>query len=103
MWEFPGGKVEAGEEPFQALRREIKEELDILCQVLETFDISETTVGDQVIQLQTVLCRIDRAELVSSTDHDALLWAGATDARALSWAEPDIPGLLKLIETGIIK
>jgi len=103
MWEFPGGKVEPDEEPFVALFREIREELGIPIEVVETIDISETLVGDQIIQLQTVLCRMDQSEILSSTDHDEIIWVNAALARLLSWAKPDIPGLLKLIELGIIK
>ena len=44
-WEFPGGKVEVDEDPQTALRRELREELDIEIEVGELLDRSKTQVG----------------------------------------------------------
>jgi 8-oxo-dGTP diphosphatase len=103
FWEFPGGKVNPGENSNDALEREINEELGIGCIAIEHFDTSDTTVGEIVIRLETLICQIDNADSMSSTDHDSFVWVGATGAAALDWAPPDIPALSKLIRLGIIK
>ena len=50
-WEFPGGKIEIGEQPVAALRREIKEELDLTIRVAIPYEIVEHRYTDQAVKL----------------------------------------------------
>lgn len=96
LWEFPGGKVEAGESPSEALEREIHEEMDLKIKVLKTFDISNTLVGDRHIRLQVMVCDVIGEFAGVSSDHDAFLWAKTGDIESLNWATPDLPAVSKL-------
>lgn len=90
-WEFPGGKIEAGESAQQALCREIAEELGVTIIVGEHLDTSTTTVDGTPIQLSCFLVdRFDR-DPAGSTDHDQLRWCAPADLPALDFAEPDLP------------
>lgn len=56
-WEFPGGKVEEGEDPEDCIVREIKEELDIDIEVLDIFKAVMHRYGERNILLLAYLCR----------------------------------------------
>lgn len=99
-WEFPGGKVDAGESPHEALVREIREELGIHCEAIRTYDISDTPVGSQTIRLETVLCRVPSILQLKSTDHDEFRWLSTDDISTLDWAEPDVPAVMLLKQAG---
>jgi 8-oxo-dGTP diphosphatase len=98
MWEFPGGKVDPGESSHEALAREIREELNLSCQIINTFDVSDTTVGSQVIRLETVVCKVEAVFSLQSTDHDEFRWLAAEEITSLDWAKPDLPAVALLAE-----
>lgn len=100
LWEFPGGKVESGESPAQALEREIHEELGLRIKSLKTFDVSETPVGDTLIRLEVILCELLSDFAGASSDHDKFMWAKASDLESLNWANPDLPAVASLAALG---
>ena len=61
-WEFPGGKVEVGEDPRAALARELHEELGIDVEVGEVYDVSSHVYGERHVVLIAFACRIRRGE-----------------------------------------
>jgi 8-oxo-dGTP diphosphatase len=95
-WEFPGGKVEAGEHPQYALVREIKEELGIDIEVGELLGRGSADLGQIVVDLD-VYAASWRRDQKSSTptphEHAELRWVTGEDLAALDWAEADIPVL----------
>lgn len=92
-WEFPGGKLEPGETPAVALRREIREELSAEIDVVGELTTDDTRVGSRVIRLTCLRARLTGARPVRSTDHDRLVWLPPADLGALDWAEPDLPAV----------
>lgn len=96
LWEFPGGKVDFGEDPFTALEREIREELNLACEPRTRFDISDTALGGQVIRLESIVCFLANNPELSSTDHDQFLWCEQGQLQSLDWASPDLPAVGKL-------
>jgi mutator protein MutT len=94
-WEFPGGKVEPGESPEDAVVREVREELR--CEVVVTGMLQ----GSQTIKPGYAL-RVAIAELVNGEpvphEHDAMRWLGPEDLGDVDWLEPDLPFLDELRE-----
>lgn len=90
-WEFPGGKIEPGEHPREALVRELREELGLEdIQVLELVH-RETTEGD-VGPIDLACFRVAvKSIAISSTDHDKLEWLTPNRLRILNWANADWP------------
>ncbi|NRD77854.1 (deoxy)nucleoside triphosphate pyrophosphohydrolase [Bacillus sp. BRMEA1] len=96
-WEFPGGKVEANEDIFSALEREIAEELG--CRV-ETFkEIFNEHIQEYetfVIHLLSIKCRIIEG-FPTKSEHSTLIWLKRENLKSLKWASADIPAVEQLM------
>ena len=95
MWEFPGGKIEPGESPREALEREIVEEL--LCTV-DVGDLVTTTAHDYdfgVVNLTTFYCTLIEGDPVL-TEHAEVIWLAPEKLDSLEWAPADIPAVVSI-------
>lgn len=99
LWEFPGGKIEPGESPEDALVREIEEELNLKIDVVRHFHTAQTIVEGSIIQLECYLATACFMPTLS-TDHDDMRLTNVQEFQHLSWADPDLPAVRKLLSVG---
>jgi 8-oxo-dGTP diphosphatase len=89
-WEFPGGKVEPGEDEAAALRRECREELGVEIEVGEAVGPEYPAAGGALL-VRTYLATLQAGEPSPIEGHDALRWlaVGDPEVRELPWLEGD--------------
>lgn len=94
-WEFPGGKIEAGEAPQDALVREIKEELDTEIEVGELLDTVEYDYPNFHLSMDCFICKIKSGEL-KLKEHEAAMWLTKETLDSVEWLPAD-QGLIERI------
>lgn len=94
-WEFPGGKIEKGESPQEALKREINEEMH--CQIKIGKQVEHTVYEYDfgVVHLTTYYCELIEGNPVL-TEHVSIKWLSPNELILLDWAPADIPAIEKL-------
>lgn len=97
FWEFPGGKMEAGESPQEALIREIKEELNIDILVGELVDTVEYDYPEFHLTMHCYICTFQSGELVLN-EHEESKWLTKKTLNTVNWLPADITLVEKLKE-----
>ena len=94
-WEFPGGKMEAGESPQEALRREIREELDAEIEVGELLETVEWDYPNFPLTMHCFWCRL-LSDSICLKEHQAAAWLSADNLMSVKWLPAD-EGLVEKI------
>jgi 8-oxo-dGTP diphosphatase len=91
-WEFPGGKIKAGEGPEECLRREISEELGIEVNIHQPLNVTTHNYPTFTVTLYPFICTVRKGS-ITLHEHVALSWLTVDQLPDLDWTAADIPVL----------
>ncbi|GIO22145.1 (deoxy)nucleoside triphosphate pyrophosphohydrolase [Oceanobacillus sp. J11TS1] len=97
MWEFPGGKVEEGENLFTALERELYEEMSCRIKAQEVFHENVHEYETFIIQLIAIKAKLIRG-VPQKSEHAQLVWLQRENLVSLHWAPADVPAVKALMD-----
>lgn len=96
-WELPGGKVDPGETPAQALVRELREELGIEVEAVERIPGEWALQGGLVLHVWEA--RLLKGEPRPLQDHDELRWLAPDEAFDVDWLDQDRPAVTAVVRS----
>ena len=95
QWEFPGGKIELGETPQEALAREIQEELDVKIEVGDLIDTIEYDYSSFHLSMNCFWCNITEGEITLKEAEEAR-WLSKDELYSVDWLPSDMELIEKL-------
>ena len=98
-WEFPGGKIEPGEQPQDALKREIMEELNAEIEVGQLLDTIEWDYPAFHLTMHCFICKM-KSEHLQLNEHNDAAWLTKGTLGSVKWLPADLT-ILEKIETHI--
>lgn len=90
LWEFPGGKVEDKESLFDAIEREIQEELNCQVKALDIFDENTHEYEKVIVNLICIKCKLTEGT-PTAKEHSKLIYLNRENLSSLVWAPADVP------------
>lgn len=97
MWEFPGGKIENKESKEDALKRELREELNLEVEIDRYFMEVSKEYENVIINLTCYICKVNKNMEYQLKEHSACIWLKKEFLSSLVWVPTDYPIVEKLI------